>query len=126
MSGFFSGATATGATASHVYSVTGVYTATVTATNAQGSQQATTIVTVTNEQPIADAGPEQTVEINQLVMLDGSDSYDPDEHTPLAYGWMQTGGPLVSLSSYTAVSPNFTAPSQRSVLTFTLMVTDSF
>ncbi len=40
-------------------------------------------------------------------------------------GWTQTGGPAVTLSSRTVVSPTFTAPANPTVLTFTLIVTDS-
>jgi len=112
--------------AQHVYGATGVYTATLTASNAWGSAQATTIVSVTNEAPIADAGPDQNSEVQQLVTLDGSNSSDPDGHLPLSFGWSQVGGPTVSLSDSNAVMPTFTAPTSRTVLTFTLVVTDSF
>jgi len=116
----------TGAMASHIYAAAGLYTATVTASNLQGSVQSTTVVTVTNIAPIANAGPDETTEVNQLVTLDGSGSIDPDGHWPLSYGWTQTGGPAVTLSSGTAVSPTFMTPASRTVLTFTLTVTDSY
>jgi uncharacterized repeat protein (TIGR01451 family) len=117
---------ASGDMVSYTYGATGFYTAIVTATNAGGILTATTAVTITNEMPIADAGPDQTVTINDLAQLDGSGSFDPDGHEPLTYGWAQTGGPGVTLSDSGAISPTFTAPATPTVLTFTLAVTDSF
>ena len=78
--------------------------------------------------PIADAGPDQTVNENQLVTLDGSGSYDPDQN-PLTYLWQQAASdPIqVTLSDPTAVNPSFTAPSglsQDTALTFNLVVND--
>jgi lysophospholipase L1-like esterase len=75
--------------------------------------------------PTADAGPDQSVDEGDRVTLDGSGSTFPNgaEH----YSWAQTGGPLVTLSSRTAVQPSFTAPgvgSAGETLTFTLTVTD--
>ncbi len=78
-----------------------------------------------NQAPVADAGADQVVNPNALVTLDGSGSTDPDGDLPLAYLWTQTGGPAVTLSDATAVQPTFTAPSDPTVLTFTLVVTDS-
>ena len=37
--------------------------------------------------PIADAGTDETVEPGELVLLDGTASYDPDENYPLTYAW---------------------------------------
>jgi uncharacterized repeat protein (TIGR01451 family) len=119
------GSSDSGATISHVYGAAGSYTATVTATNGSDSQIATTLVTITNNPPTADVGGAQTVETTQIVTLDGSGSTDSDGHTPLIYGWTQTGGTSVVLSSKTAVSPTFTAPANATVLTFALVVTDS-
>jgi PKD repeat protein len=83
------------------------------------------VITVNNQAPIADAGPDQDVDANILVTLDGSGSSDPDNHLPLTYGWTQTGGPAVSLSDPTDGQPSFTAPGNPAVLTFSLIVTDS-
>jgi uncharacterized repeat protein (TIGR01451 family) len=82
--------------------------------------------TFANDPPTAVAGPPQTVETNQPVMLDGSGSTDSDPTQTLTYGWLQTGGPGVTLSDSTAVTPTFTAPASRTVLTFTLTVTNSW
>jgi uncharacterized membrane protein len=78
-----------------------------------------------NRPPVADAGPDQTVNTLALVTLDGSGSSDPDGDYPLAYLWTQTGGPAVTLSDPAVVTPTFSAPADPAVLTFTLVVTDS-
>jgi len=77
--------------------------------------------------PIADAGNDQTVKSEVLVTLDGSNSSDPAGHLPLTYGWTQTGGTPVVLSSDIISQPTFTAPdvAEQTILTFTLAVTNS-
>ncbi|MCJ7499713.1 PKD domain-containing protein [bacterium] len=104
-----------------------VLTFTLNVTNSLGlpSVPDTVVITVTNQQPVADAGLDQSVYTNAPVTLDGSGSSDPDGDLPLTYGWTQTGGPAITLSSQTFVSPTFTAPSDPVELTFTLVVTDS-
>jgi K319-like protein len=76
--------------------------------------------------PVANAGPDQTVAAGSLVTLDGSASSDGDlPNDTLTYSWAQTGGPAVTLSDPSAVSPTFTAPSPGpDTLTFELTVTD--
>jgi len=60
-----------------------------------------------NQAPIADAGPDQTVEEGSTVTLDGSGSSDPDEDS-LTYNWTAPDG--ITLSDPTAISPTFDAP----------------
>jgi hypothetical protein len=106
----------------------GVLTFTLTVTDSLGLADPTpdeVVITVNNQAPIAHAGSDQGVSTSALVTLDGSASYDPDGDTPLTYGWTQTGGTAVVLSSYTVNQPTFTAPGSLDVLTFTLTVTDS-
>jgi uncharacterized repeat protein (TIGR01451 family) len=59
-----------------------------------------------------------------LATLDGSGSFDPDNHLPLTYFWTQTGGAPMSFTPNLSVT-SFTAPGSATVLTFTLTVTDS-
>jgi hypothetical protein len=62
-----------------------------------------------NHPPTANAGPDQTVNENALVTLNGTASSDPD-NDPLTYQWTQVSGPAVTLSDPTNASPTFTAP----------------
>lgn len=61
-----------------------------------------------NRVPVANAGPDQTVNERRLVTLSGSGT-DP-EGRPLTYEWTQTGGPLVTLSDASAPNPTFVSP----------------
>ncbi|MDD5723253.1 MAG: PKD domain-containing protein [Syntrophales bacterium] len=86
-----------------------------------------TLQEVVNEPPVADAGDDQNVVEGATVALDGSGSSDPDGDIA-TYQWTQTGGTNVALSSPTAVSPTFTAPTVNAggaALTFELTVMDS-
>lgn len=103
----------------------------LTVTNSAG-QKHTDSVTVTvvwfNDPPVADAGPNQTVEPVAVVTLDGSGSSDPDG-TITAYAWTQTDttGKNVTLSNPAAVKPTFTAPEVTETITliFKLTITDN-
>ncbi|PKP60125.1 MAG: hypothetical protein CVT89_00445 [Candidatus Altiarchaeales archaeon HGW-Altiarchaeales-2] len=78
-----------------------------------------TITIVCNQPPIADAGPNQTVEqtshAGAYVTLNGSGSYDPDGDN-LTYNWTWTGG------SVSGVTPTVTFP--LGITTVTLTVYD--
>ena len=71
----------------------------------------TTVVNVTgeNDPPTADAGPDQNVNEETIVTLDGSNSFDPDDGIA-SYQWKQIAGPPVSLSNPQSVQPTFLAP----------------
>ncbi len=81
-------------------------------------------INVPDRAPVANAGPDQTVNTSTSVTLDGSSSSDPDLGDTLSYLWQQTGGTAVTLSSDTAAQPTFTAPGSASTLTFQLTVSD--
>lgn len=93
----------------------------------------TSIVNVSwvNTPPTANAGSDQTgtlaVEEGGTVILDGSESSDPDDGIA-SYLWEQTGaGPTVTFSDPTSVRPTFVTPvvdANGANLTFRLTVTD--
>ena len=104
--------------------VAGTLPNTVTLAVSGTVQTANADLTVENVAPVADAGSDQEVSVDEGVTLDGSGTDDNGD--TLTYGWTQTGGsPTVTLSNPAAQQPTFTAPSTETVLTFTLTITDS-
>lgn len=98
----------------------------LTVTNATGSSKDTVVVTVNPKPvplPVANAGLDQTVAVGAVVNLSGSLSTG----TIASYGWAQTAGPAVVLSSATTVATSFTAPSvtQDTPFTFELTTTNA-
>lgn len=80
-----------------------------------------------NLPPQANAGPDQTVAVNDIVQLDGSTSTDPDGNYPLTYSWTITqkpAGSAAALSDSTIAIPTFTADVPGDY-TIELVVTDS-
>ncbi|MDY6853474.1 MAG: S8 family serine peptidase [Thermodesulfobacteriota bacterium] len=80
------------------------------------------------EFPVANAGPDQTVDEGTVVTLNGSGSYDPDPGDGISsYQWTQLDGAGVTLSDSSVAMPTFTAldvgPGGET-LTFQLKVTD--
>ena len=82
-----------------------------------------TAATVGNHGPLADAGSDQTVTTSSTVTLTAAGSSDQDGNT-LTYQWTQIEGTKVTLSSSTAASPTFTAPSSATTLQFVVVVSD--
>ena len=81
---------------------------------------------IPNQAPTADAGPDQTVNEGQIVLLNGSNSTGPDDGIA-SYHWVQIGEPVVNLSDPDVSQPTFTAPdvgSGGAALTFELTVID--
>jgi hypothetical protein len=75
--------------------------------------------------PIANANADQSVDVNSVVSLDGSQSYDYDLEDVITYSWIQTAGDPVTLTDSTISNPQFTAPSGNGQVTFMLTVSDS-
>jgi len=80
-------------------------------------------VNTTNNPPIANAGEDQTVPVNQIVDLDGSLSYDPDGDPIVSWAWTQTDGPSISLANADTATPSFT-PTAGGIYKFNLVVND--
>jgi len=79
--------------------------------------------TQSNLVPIANAGPDQTVQVSTLVNLDGTASYDDNGDT-LSYKWTQIKGPeIVNLSDSNFSKPTFT-PTKVGIYEFELIVND--
>jgi len=107
----------------------------LTVTDAGGLWDSDT-VTVTvrrkpeNHPPLANAGPAQTVYEGDEVILDGSNSTDPDngENSGIvSWAWQQTDGTAVTISNAGEKQVRFTAPSVSASgesLSFELTVTD--
>lgn len=81
-----------------------------------------TFFTKTNNRPVANAGPDQNVDVDDTITLDGSGSYDPDVNDNLTYSWSQVSGPTVSFDS-AAEKPTFT-PTETGTYIFQLIVND--
>ncbi len=105
-----------------------VFTLTVT-DSAELTHTDETIVNVSwnNTAPVANAGPDQDVQENVLVYLNGTNSSDPDDGIAY-YRWTQTAGPVVALSDAETAVAGFTSPDvsdSGASLTFVLRVTDN-
>jgi len=103
---------------------------TVTDNNPLNPKQDTDTVDITvdppNAAPVANAGPDQAVNEQSTVNLDGTGSTDSDG-TIASYAWAQTAGTVVTLTGGSTATPSFTAPSVDAAgetLTFELTVTD--
>lgn len=88
-----------------------------------------TVTPPANVLPTADAGLDQTVQAPTTVTLDGSASSSNNVGQTLTYGWVQTSGTAVTLSSSSAVSPTFSTPTLAigdpdAILVFELTVSE--
>ena len=86
---FGDGSTGTGVNPTHVYTAGGTYTITLVVNDGKvDSEPSTTTADITevNDPPVADAGPDQTVIVDEVVTFDGSGSDDIDG-TINAYDW---------------------------------------
>jgi hypothetical protein len=79
-----------------------------------------------DEAPVANAGVDFSVNEGQVIQLDGTQSFDPDDDE-LTYSWTQLGGgPMVILVGADTAGPVFTAPTVAfggETLSFQLTVT---
>ena len=91
--------------------------------SATDSDTVTVSVVNTNIDPIAIAGEDQTVGVNEPVTLDGSLSTDSDGDI-ISYTWSQISGQAVTLSAANEAITTFTSPTQENILVFELLVAD--
>ncbi|MDF1513688.1 MAG: PKD domain-containing protein, partial [Anaerolineae bacterium] len=101
----------------------GPLTFTLTVINTAGlSGTDSVVVNVINLAPTANAGPNLTAPSGSVVMLDGSNSSDPNG-PDITCLWEQTNGPSVRFTPNLCVT-TFTAPWGNEKLDFALTVTD--
>jgi hypothetical protein len=81
---------------------------------------------VANSAPhaVASATPSPAIE-GQTVSLDGTDSYDPDAGTTLAYHWQQTAGAALPLTNANSATASFVAPNVATTTTYQFSLTVS-
>jgi len=88
-----------------------IYKVQLVVSDGQASSAPAIVVISSNARPIAEAGSNQTVAVGATVMLDGSQSYDP-EGAALTYRWSfnpKPAGSTATFSDPAAVSPTFIA-----------------
>jgi beta propeller repeat protein/parallel beta-helix repeat protein len=73
--------------------------------------------------PVADAGPDQHAPGFELIVLDGSGSFQYDPNNELFYEWDQLEGPAVDLEDPTGMNPSF-VPEIEGEYRFELVVWD--
>jgi len=116
---FGDGGTASGITVSHTYSNPGTYTLTLSVDDAAGNGPVSDTLKVTvldTTPPVADAGPDQTVDEDMLVTFDGGGS--SDDKGIVSYQWNFGDG---GTASGITISHTYSTPGTYTV---TLTVTD--
>lgn len=76
--------------------------------------------------PVAHAGGDQVAAIDDIVYLNGSESYDPNGSI-INYEWSQTSGPKVNIENSQLVKANFVVPqiNRTTSFIFRLKITDN-
>lgn len=114
-------------TASFYADRAGVYLAELAVSDASAVATDTVeiVVDAPNEGPVANAGPDQSVDVGVRVVLNGSASYDPDGD-PLDFAWTLVsapGGSAAALDAPYSALPGFTADT-AGLYVFDVVVTD--
>ena len=109
--------------------VAGTYTINLSVDDDKGGVASSTLtlaVIQDNQPPIADAGADQSGDVNTKITLDASKSNDPDSNDTLEYVWK--GPDNAPLSAYDVKSPTLTIPTglaKNEKIIFDLFVIDS-
>ena len=118
---FGDGSTGAGVSPTHTYIAGGEYTVTLVVNDGKvDSTPDTTTADIAevNDSPVADAGPDQTASVGEIVTFDGSGSYDIDDGI-VAYHWdfgdKTTGSGVTTTHTYSIAG----------TYTVTLTVTDN-
>lgn len=103
-----------------------MYTATITTgvTDVAGNalESDFTWIFTTGTGPVADAGPDQDVNMGDPIVLDGTGSSEPTGD-PLTWKWTQVSGPTVTLVDSATATPSIAAaPDEVSTLEFDLVL----
>jgi len=117
---FGNGNTGTGVNPTHVYTAGGTYTVTLVVNDGKMDSEpsySTATIAEVNDPPIADAGPDQTATVNEVITFDGSGSTDPEANIA-SYAWDFGDG-----TSGTGITVTH-AYSTAGTYTVTLTVTD--
>jgi subtilisin/minor extracellular protease Epr len=117
---FGDGNTGTGVNPTHVYTAGETYTVTLVVNDGKVDSEpsySTATIAEVNDPPIADAGPDQTATINEVITFDGSGSTDPEGNIA-SYAWDFGDG-----TSGTGITVTH-AYSTAGTYTVTLTVTD--
>jgi len=117
---FGDGSTNTGETVSHMYTEPGKYSVTLSVMDAYRTTGSTgsEIEIKNNELPVAYAGPDRTVYEYSLILLDASESFDPDGEI-MEYLWYVNG------TIYTGVTTSWTPDIPGKYVVY-LTVTDEY
>ncbi len=117
---FGDGSTYTGETVSHMYTEPGKYSVTLSVMDVYGTTGAigSEIEIKINELPVAYAGPDRTVYTDSLILLDASESFDPDGEI-MVYLWSING------TIYTGVTTLWTPDTPGKYVVY-LTVTDEY
>jgi hypothetical protein len=102
---------ANSSTATFVPDLIGTYVVSLTVSNGSQSDTNTVTISTTDVPPVANPGPNQTVTVGAIVMLDGTKSTDVNGQ-PLSYLWSLVttpNGSAAVISSPRSPTPSFTA-----------------
>jgi len=93
---FGDGSTGAGVSPTHTYSAGGTYTVTLVVNDGKVDSEpdkTTATIAEVNDPPVADAGPDQTAAVGEMITFDGSASYDDGAIT--SYEWTFGDGTTV-------------------------------